>query len=428
MTVLAVIGAILLLLLGLALPPIFPSLIVVAVAALVAFRTSKRVEIRVLVLVGLSALITLGPRIPSLLAGDPDETRTNIEARTMIGPQDKLRLEADAEYVYFRRNSDPPAFGIRNDWSFGIRPLATVYEKPDTILTELGIAHTKSGNGAVTLRIATPVRNGVMEVNAQVIVAGKPVATYLHKVRKSYPFEEFNYYGSFGEGDWRPVFLYLTGDTWWALRTERFAAGYHPLRSFIEAAIGQGAVSETGEAVTPHADPLQSPEKLRMASARFQLDKLVDGQDIAPNRPLCEGEDAGHAFTAIAPEVVQWKDDEIPRLHLPRSVVDGYHALPNTMLCDGARNRFWVAAFHVGRINLWQYRVDFNARSLRLEQWLQAEPSPEAAKVFEGMRNKMLWLTAIHDGSVELYMVNWKKDRRDKVVAENGYRIDVDVK
>jgi len=265
----------------------------------------------------------------------------------------------------------------------------------------------------------------VMEVTAQVLEGGKPAATYVHKVRKSYPLEEFDFYGRFNKGDWRPMFLYLTQNTFWASRKERFPANHRPLRDFIQASLAQGGVSASGAPVTPGVDSLNSPEKLRKVIAHFHLDTLLQGSDLPSNRRVCEGEDAGQPFTAIAPETIRWKDTQIPQMVVPRSHVDGFLVMPHTILCDGERNRFWLAAYHMGRLNLWQYRLDFNARSLRVEQWLQADVPPEAKKLFDAMRRKNLWIGGIRGGAAELYMVNLQNDRFGKRIAENGYRIDV---
>ena len=345
------IGAILLVVLGLFVPIIIPSLLNVSIAGWLAFKASRRLAVRALLFVAFSALLSLSLRIPSLVAGDPNETQAVVDAKVVVRPDEKVELDADSEYVYFRRKSDPPFFGIRTDGSIGFRPLDTVYESPEQILRQLGIAHTTArGAGRVVLRIRSEEKGGILQVSATVVADGKAASKYLHRVRKSYPLEEFDYYGRFRSGDWRPALLYLSQYTVWVPKRERFSASHRPLRDFIQAALAQGGMSQDDKPVEPVLDPLNLRERLLRTAATVDLTPRYWG-DLPRNTRRCDGEDAGRAFTMLVPETVVWKDAEIPRMRLPRSAVDGYLVMPNTIFCAG-RNRFWMAAYHIGTSQL----------------------------------------------------------------------------
>lgn len=418
-------GVVVLLALGLAVfgPVSIPSVLNIAASSILAIKLTKRWVIRIPLLIGFSGLFSLALRAPSLISGDEDRTQIEIAKQTVVGPRDKLVLDLEDEYVFYRRRTDPPTVGLYGDWRFGIVPLDTIHEKPESILTELGIAHTRTGQGASTLRIRTTEKGGLMVVSAEVLQGTHLVATYIHTVRKSYLLEQFDYSGRFKEGDWRPVFLYFSQDTFWIPRRELFPENHRPLRAFIRAAIAQGGESASGAKLVPVADPLNFPERARSATAVFHIESALERKNIPPNHLACEGEDAGQRFT-VEGEAIRWKDSEIPRIQVPRSAVDGYFVFPTAIICDTEANSFWFAAYHMDVLHLWKYRVDFLARGLRLEKWLRIEPSPEAKELFRSLPNRIAYVGAIRGETAELYVVTVDHSAI-RPVGNRGYRVDV---
>jgi hypothetical protein len=427
-TVAAAVGVILLLLLCIFVPVVVPYILNIGVSAFIAFKLVRRPMLRILVFVGLSALMSLNVRMLTWIQGDPNEVRTKIVGKAAIDPEEKLVLDSDSQHVYFRRRTDPPRFGLRNDWSIGFVPVETVYEEPTRILSNLGIGHHTGTDGKTVLRIRTRENLGVMQVSASILVNGTPMSEYTHMVRKSYPLEEFDYYGKFKDGDWKAAFLYLTQSTLWVAHRDLVPVTYRPLREYIKAAVEQRGVSEDGTSIAPVIDGLNVLSRWAGAKATTDLTSLP-AYDMPPTiGRTCKGKDAGHDFTAVPPETVIWKDEDLPRMTIPRSTVDGYLVLPSAIACDKEANRFWLGAYHLGKLNLWRYRVDFRGRSLRLERWLQAQVSQEARQAFDELRPRGLRIGAIHESSADLYVFKAVNDRWGRPVADHGYRVQMALK
>lgn len=421
------VGVVLFLLLFFLMPLVLLGIVNIGIPALVAYKLAKRFLPRLILFVSISALVGLNVRMLALFQGNPNEVRTEISTKAIVGPHEKLVLDSDSEYVYFRRRTDPPSYGMRNDWSIGFIPVKTVYEQPKRILSVLGIGYRTGSEGKTVLRIRTRENFGVMTVFAEVLATGKVVSSYTHTVRKSYPLEEFDYYGTFRPGDVRAAFLVLTQNSFWAARHELVPAEYRPLERFITAAVAQGGYAEDGSPITPAIDGLNRLDILQHVKADIDLTLLTSADLQSVVWRSCDGQDVGKPFTAVAPETVFWKDKDLPSMTIPRSTVDGYSVMASTVSCDKEANRFWLGAYHVGRLNLWKYHVDFSGRSLRLERWLQAEASPEAKQSFDALRPRVLRIGTIHESIAELFVVQMDTHSA-RPFPVSGYRIEMALK
>jgi hypothetical protein len=423
MTYVLGIGAIFALILGIVISFALPSLLNVGISAFVAFHYGRRWYSRTILFIAVSATISLGLRMPSLLSGDHNVLRMEIPHRTLVLEDEKVRLDSDMDIVFFRKRFDPPHFGMDNSWRIGMTPVETVYENPKSILEGLGITSSTNGESRVVLRIRSERRGNILAVNASVIVNAKTVSTYSHEVRAKYPLEDFNYYGKFPSWDWKAVFLYLTQDTFWGQRGERFNGVFSPLNSFIQAALAKAPISaSTASANKVWFDLLNVPEKLRILEARIDLETMREGKDVPPNSMTCHGADSGRSFSAYLPNVLRWKDEEINR-HFPNSYINGYLVFPQSIACAEHPNEFWIGAYHLERINLWRYRMDGKSGVGILEEWLQSEVPEKTRELFEKKWIGVVQIEQVRNGLLQLNLVN----RYDRISSNRtrGYRVEI---
>jgi hypothetical protein len=388
------------------------------VVALVAWRVKARWQVRLAVAVAASAALSLALRVPEIFMGDPNEVSSSVTAKTLVGPSERVRLEG-AEEIYYRRTNEPPSWGMRADWSVGLRRLETVHENPHSILRNLGISSGPGAGGRVILRVHTEETLGILTVTAEVLDGGVVKATYRQRVRRSYPLEEFDEMGYFPRGGGLALLLAFTQDTFWIPKREFAADGSHPIADFLAAALAPAGIGPGGTLVPPVAEALSTSGKLMRVTAQV-FPTPVPGNEIPANVGFCDRRDGIHEFYLdLSSSYIRWKETDVAEMRFDR----GLDAA--SLYCGEPANVAWFAAYRDGRVNLWAYRFGFDTRSSRVEAWLQAELPADSRALLDAVKPRRLQIARIGEHTAELYLVKLDKLGRGKYGPTQGYRIEL---
>jgi len=409
-------------------PAALPTAINVAASLFLALKIAKRRILFVPVLIAVSALLSFNVRIPSMITegGTPGKLpQSHIAKKTLIGPDDKLRLDADSDVISYRQTNEVLRWGLQNDWRLRLGSVSIISEYPNHILREQGVAATPGTEGNAVLRIRNTLRNdGIVEISAQIINNGEIAATYRHEARRSYPFEEIDQRGM-PRDNWVSHLLYLTQFTPWNIPRDLFPKGYSPFSEFLKNAVGQYALSASGTVAQPVLEQMNDPAKLIEGTARLVFEDTLSKLSVPPLKWHCNGEDAGHEFTVTPLVGIAWKDKEIPGLKMPIAPVDGYSPSPVTSVCSG--NHFWISAYqhNLKRLYVWHYVVDFRGRSLRLQEWVKADLPKNALARVEKWQRRGLHLNKVGKTSYELFFVHYDEDSFGMPTAKEGIEIEI---
>ena len=121
---------------------LLPTVLNVFVSGVLARKLAAGFWSRLAAFLVASILISLNFRLPGWFQENPVILKTNIGERVVIGPNEKVHLDSDAGYIFYRRDGRPPSFGMRNDWRFGFHKVETITEHPALVLKSAGIAYT----------------------------------------------------------------------------------------------------------------------------------------------------------------------------------------------------------------------------------------------------------------------------------------------
>lgn len=401
---------------------VLPTLLNIVVSISGACVISKKWGLRLVLAAVISIVLSVNVRIPSLIVDALAEpmVRSSISKKVVLGPSEKVRVDSDGEHIYYRRTSEPPRWGMQADWQIRIGHIPVVDERPVEILKRNGVAvSTKPDNQRIVLRIRREVSAGVMQIKAQLEDSGQVVATYEQRVRKSFLLEDFNHFGGFRD-DWRAGFLYLTQATPWNPDKEIYPQGYAPFANFLYEAIAQTGVSPDGSPVHALLEPVNLRDRQVKSRASITFEYPVFGRAIPEARYTCEGGDRDRPFSVVGPGEVHWKDKDFPPLRVQGAPVDGYSPSFTGLWCEG--DSFWLAAYHLKHINLWRYKVSFEERSLKLQQWLRPELPAVAQSRVDGWQRRSLTLGGIRQDAILVYL-RGGTDRDNHLVE--GYEIEV---
>lgn len=401
---------------------ILPTLLNVAVSIWIACMLSRNWGVRLALAAVISLALSINFRIPSVVmdAFTEPKVQSNVSKKVVLGPSEKVRMDSDGEHLYYRRTTEPPRFGIQNDWHFRIGHIPVVKERPVEILKDNGVAvSTSSASQRVVLRVRRHESMGIMRVMVTLEDSGQIVASYEQSVRKAFLLEDFNHHGKFVD-DWRPVFLYLTQATPWNLSKEIFPRGYAPLANFLREAIEQRGVLEDGSMVQATSDPVNLMSRSGKSRAKITFEYPRFGHAIPDGQKTCEGNDGEWPFSVTRAGEVIWKDEDFPPLHVQNVPVDGVRPFFSGVMCFG--DSFWLGVYHMKRIHLWQYKVSFKERSLKLQKWLRPELPAVVQASVEGWERKFLTLGGVRQGAILVYLRGGSN--RDNYLV-HGYEVEV---